>query len=930
MSIAIPSAGVNRTPLRKNNFHDSVVTDGTGRHPHDVPPIHRVLACLTSHGCEPRETKPGQWDSKCPSHKGSKRNLSIGETSDGTVVLHCHHVDEGGRNCPVPAIMQAIGLEMKDLFPSLPSPHDKIPAVKTTRSPSKVAPPTKRKPDGKGYPSADAAFAVFRKSLGKPTAVWIYRNEEGDEIAAAARFDPAGEPRKTFRTAHRDVEAGLWRLSDPPGLWPLYRLPRLLESRQVYLFEGERCADIAAGLGIDSTTTSHGAESPHKTDLSPLAGRDVVIIPDHDAPGEGYASQVANLLSRIDPPARVKVVRLPGLVEDGDDIEQWVEAGGTYAGLLTLVESAPYWGPLVETEATRIVVEDRPQIVVTVEAHEVIDQAVAVLATDAEVYQRGHALVRVIREPARAAKIGRPVGTPRISVIPGPTLLEKLSRSASWSKPKVNRNGDVVLVPALPPDWCIAGVAARAEWQGVRPLEAVIEAPTLRPDGTVLDRPGYDEETGLLYIPNDRYPPIPARPTLDDARKAAGILIRLVGDFPFAVMTDAGGKSDEGSTHRSAWLSAVLTILARFAIDGPTPLTVFDATTPGSGKTLLAELVSRISTGRPMPRTAYPDSDDELRKRITSIALEGDRLVLLDNVATTFGGPALDAALTGTTWRDRILGRNEMTAELPLHAVWFASGNNLQFRGDVLRRIVHCRLEPSQERPEERDPASFAIKIPLAGYVTKNRPELVAAGLTIVRAYVVAGRPDQKLTAVDFREWSDLVRSAIYWTIGADPCASRRDLVATDGDSADRAALVDGWAELPMAERGVTTGEALRILRDNPAQYSTLRSVILTRSGELPSTKVLGKMLAKVRGRVVGGRAIQSVDAGKNTLAWKVTPTQPGGFGGFGGFPLATPCENALTNVVPNRGEPVGNKATKATKATVSTWTDPECSGLGF
>jgi hypothetical protein len=579
--------------------------------------------------------------------------------------------------------------------------------------------------------------------------------------------------------------------------------------------------------------------------------------------------------------------------------------------------------------ADQVVIRERLEIVITTEAHEVIDQGVAALATDPEVYQRGHALVRVVREPARAAKIGRPVGTPRIAIIPGPTILEKLSRSAEWTKPKTTRNGDVVLAPALPPDWCVAGVAARAEWQGIRPLEAVVEAPTVRPDGSILDTPGYDEETGLLLVPNATFPEIPTGPTHDDARRAAAELLALVEDFPFAEMTDAKGVSDHGATHRSAWLASVLTVLARFAIDGPTPLTVFDATTPGSGKTLLAELVSRISTGRSMPRTAYPDDDEEMRKRITSIALEGDRLVLIDNIATTFGGSALDAALTGTTWRDRILGRNEMTAELPLHAVWFGSGNNVQFRGDVLRRIVHCRLEPKQERPEERDPNKFAIREPLPSYVAKHRPRLVAAGLTIIRAFVVANRPDQKLTAVDYREWSDLIRSAVYWTIGADPCASRKDLSATDGETADRAALVDGWAELPMSDRGVTTAEALRILRDNPGHYSGLRSTIITRSGELPSTKSLGKMLAKIRGRVIGIRAIHSVDAGKNTLAWKVVESPAkvvespdGGFGGFSGFTPATPRENCTDNCSTKMGETSGDQ-THQTHQTHREGSDP-------
>jgi hypothetical protein len=214
------------------------------------------------------------------------------------------------------------------------------------------------------------------------------------------------------------------------------------------------------------------------------------------------------------------------------------------------------------------------------------------------------------------------------------------------------------------------------------------------------------------------------------------------------------------------WLAAILTVLMKFTVMGPTPLFAFDAPTPGSGKTLLAEIVSRIAYGRSMARTAYPEDDDEMRKRITSVALGGDLMMLIDNIDSVFGGPALDAAITGITWRDRLLCKNEMSPDLPLHVVWFATGRNLQWKGDMRRRVAYCRLEPKEERPEERDPSRFAIKEPLDRYVSRHRAALLAAGLTIVRAYFVAGRPAQGLTPVDFREWSDLIRSAIHWTLG--------------------------------------------------------------------------------------------------------------------------------------------------------------------
>jgi hypothetical protein len=524
----------------------------------------------------------------------------------------------------------------------------------------------------------------------------------------------------------------------------------------------------------------------------------------------------------------------------------------------------------------------RPVIMLTHELHLTIDQAIAALATCPDVCQRAGSLVRVVRDPIRDKRTTRPPDTPRIGIIPLPTLREMLTRVASWMKERTDRNGILRIDHATPSEAVVSGVAARGEWDSIPPLEAVIEAPTLRPDGSILDTPGYDEATGVLYLPSAKFPPIPDRPTQDDAKRAAEVLLALVTDFPFAVVTDAQRVSDKGASHRAVWLAALLTVLVRIAIEGPTPLTVFDASTPGAGKTLLAELIALIAFGRALARTPYSEDDAELRKAITSIAMAGDRLVLLDNVASAFGGSALDAALTATVWRDRRLGTNELTL-LPLSVVWLASGNNVQFRGDVLRRILHCRLEPSDENPEERDPGKFQIKEPLDRYVLQRRPELVVAALTIVRAYHVAGRPAQKLPAIDFRAWSDLVRNTVFWAIGADPCATRKALVATDTASADRAALVEGWAELPGAHKGLTTAETLKILDENKAFYATLRSALTTRNGELMTARSIGMRLNAIRGRVINGKSINGFDAGKKIMAWKVVTRPSGGTNGTGG-----------------------------------------------
>src|SRR5262249_49431806 len=116
----------------------------------------------------------------------------------------------------------------------------------------------------------------------------------------------------------------------------------------------------------------------------------------------------------------------------------------------------------------------------------------------------------------------------------------------------------------------------------------------------------------------------------------------------------------------------------------------------------------------------------------------GDRLVLFDNLDGKFGNATLDAALTGTNWKDRVLGVNRM-AEAPLFMIWYATGNNVSIAADTARRVCHVRLESPGERPEER---KYFRHHNLLAWVGDSRFRLLTAALTILRAYCAVGRPE--------------------------------------------------------------------------------------------------------------------------------------------------------------------------------------------
>ena len=176
------------------------------------------------------------------------------------------------------------------------------------------------------WPTAEEAARALSNPGSKFVCFWTYQGCDGGDVFAVARYElPHGK--KKFLPMHKRADG--WALGDPSGKLPLYRTRDLATNAAgaVLLPEGEKCADALAQLGFAVTTSSHGAKSAAKTDWTPLAGRSVYIFPDHDAAGQAYVEDVACILTGLTPPARVRIVALPGLSElgEGADIVDWLE-----------------------------------------------------------------------------------------------------------------------------------------------------------------------------------------------------------------------------------------------------------------------------------------------------------------------------------------------------------------------------------------------------------------------------------------------------------------------------------------------------------------------------------------------------------------------------------------------------------------------------
>lgn len=275
-------------------------------------PIDKVLSALASAGKSFKKQSNG-FLACCPVHEDHSPSLSIAEGNDGRVLLNCF------ASCDTEAICEALGLTLADLFvPSEPLPSNRQP---TKRQDSK---------GGKRFSTLADAIDAYSRNVGTPAGIWHYHDSNGEVVAAAIRFDMVGG-RKEFRPVSRDGTG--WVLNAPASPRPLYRLHELVNlpiETRVYVTEGEKATDAACSLGLPATTSFGGSQAANKADWTPLAGRDVVLLPDHDAAGAKYCEAVKHLLASLNPRPTLRVVNLPDLSE-GEDIFEFI-ATRTAAG----------------------------------------------------------------------------------------------------------------------------------------------------------------------------------------------------------------------------------------------------------------------------------------------------------------------------------------------------------------------------------------------------------------------------------------------------------------------------------------------------------------------------------------------------------------------------------------------------------------------
>ncbi len=393
-----------------------------------------------------------------------------------------------------------------------------------------------------------------------------------------------------------------------------------------------------------------------------------------------------------------------------------------------------------------------------------VDYVIRALGGEPRIYQRSGTLVEIVR--TATGRKGRPAtdGEPRIVVAQLPRLKELIEIRCGKDLAKLTET-----------------VRARQEWEWIRPLDAIVRYPVMRPDGSVLASTGYDLATQTFAQIDVEIPEV-GNPGIDAARVALAHLLDVVQDFPFISAAD-----------RSTWLAALLTVLARPAIDGPTPLFLFEAPEQGTGKTKLIETIYEATVGGQLSILSAPDSPEEWTKVLFTRLRQGHPITPIDNIDTMLKSATFAAILTSPSYTSRVLGESREET-VPVRTVFLATSNNATLSTDLVRRTFRCRIDAGLERPEERPLAAF--KYPdLIQRIRDVRPVLLWAALTILRGYLLAGRPKSSGKSTgSYAQWERVVRDALLWVGEADPVETQIALrVSADVAREERTVLLRAW-----------------------------------------------------------------------------------------------------------------------------------------
>lgn len=419
-------------------------------------------------------------------------------------------------------------------------------------------------------------------------------------------------------------------------------------------------------------------------------------------------------------------------------------------------------------------------------------------------------------------------------------------------------------IPTLPSPQTCKAILAQRTWPGVRPLLGLVTAPVLRPDGSILQTPGYDEATALFYEPAIDMTPVPDVPDVVDVKNAKELLLdHVLPDFSWA-----------GPADRANYLALLMSPIIRPYAGGLIPLGAVSAAERGSGKTLLTTIIGKLfgATVRP-----WVSDESELRKAITATLSTTNPVISFDNVGETdtVSAPVLAKLLTSSIWDDRMLGTSR-EVRLINDRLWLVTGNSIRFGGDIAQRTVLVHLDPKCPRPDQRT----GFQIPdLEEWLEDpaNRAELLRALLILARSWIVAGAQREEFAMRGFRRWACamggfLAHHGITGFLG-----NREQLEEHDDEAEVWAAFLSTW----HSKFGTAPQTAHELRKSAEKAWTPLggeddpwHGNFITRAdGTLPTPRGLGMILKSRRDRFFGRFSLKgTLDSSSNVWCWYPEP----------------------------------------------------------
>lgn len=373
-------------------------------------------------------------------------------------------------------------------------------------------------------------------------------------------------------------------------------------------------------------------------------------------------------------------------------------------------------------------------------------------------------------------------------------------------------------------------------------LKQVIATPVYGEDAKLIVEAGYNADYATYYAPPPGFTmkALAERPTVGQVKAAVNLLRGLFSDFPI-----------EGEADWATLLSALVLPFVRRLIVGPTPLHLFEAPAPGTGKSLICQLIAQITTGQPAQSTTAGNHDEEVRKKLTAELSRGSSIILLDNLdyddrKGRFDSPSLASVLTATVWTDRRLGHTMMLS-MPNLAMFLATGNNVRMSMELARRSVRCRLDAAIDQPWLRAVEDFAHP-DIRRHVIDRRADYVHAILILIQNWLALGKANFRGDPLgSFEAWSRVVGGVLQAAEVGGFLENLHELYEdADAESEGWSEFVDVWW-LERNTMATSVSELVDICKEHDVMLEVLGD-----KGDRSQQTCLGIALGRQKGRVYG------------------------------------------------------------------------------